>query len=71
MSDVAISLPVVCCPDLCSKAMYFSADERPGLLRENPEHTYWCAHTHDPAGPDGLDAMPTKCQSGRTCFRAE
>lgn len=57
-----------CCANLRCKSMYYLANERPGLLHDEPEMGYWCLVTSTDLGPDGKAATHKACQGGRGCF---
>lgn len=62
--------PSTCCRQLRCKSMYYSPDERPGMLRNDESMGYWCNKTHEDFGPDGRLARHCTCQAGRTCHEA-
>jgi hypothetical protein len=63
--------PTRCCVQLRCKSMYYRDDERPGKLHASDTQSYWCSLTHDPQGPDSVDANPRACQPGRGCYCGE
>jgi hypothetical protein len=58
---------ISCCIHLRCKSMYYTGVEKPGLLHDSGQMTYWCNLTQESMGCDGGDCTPGHCQPGRSC----
>ena len=61
---------VKCCAALRCKSLFYSEDERPGLLHESDVMTYWCDYTQVSVGCDEGDVNLHLCQPGRSCHES-